>query len=146
MVEIRRTTSTLQSIKIPGDHVDTLASTKPPSLQSITANNSGVKIRENPDISVVEAEIDELIRSMNEISKANLDLIKSFGKRTFAVRKGAITIDNINDRKILADWDERKSLLKYKLRLFFQLRFNPDLEIKESLLESLGFKRCKRCH
>ena len=83
---------------------------------------------------------------MNEISKANLDLIKSFGKRTFAVRKGAITIDNINDRKILADWDERKSLLKYKLRLFFQLRFNPDLEIKESLLESLGFKRCKRCH
>lgn len=118
----------------------------PPSLQSISADNSGVESFENPDIVVVEAGIDGLIASMNEIRRANPALIKEFGKRTFAVRKGAVAIESSGDRAILDDWDDKKSLLKQKLRLFFQLRFNPDLELDGSILESLGFKKCRRCH
>lgn len=118
----------------------------PPSLQSITADNSGVETRENPDIASVESEIDELIKSMNEIRRVNPALIKEYGKRTFAIRSGNVPIGSSSDRSLLNDWDDKKALLKRRLRLFFQLRFNPDLEINGSLLDSLGFKKCKRCH
>jgi hypothetical protein len=118
----------------------------PPSLHSISANNSGVKSFENPDIAVVESDIDNLIGSLNEINRANRDLIKDFGRRSFYIKRGSIEIDSPSDRAVLDDWDSKKSLLKDKLRLFFQLRFNPDLELDGSLLESIGFKRCKRCH
>jgi len=118
----------------------------PPSLQSITADNSGIEARENPDIAEVEAEIDALIHSMNEIRRSNPVLIKEYGKRTFAVRKGTLTIDDADDRRMLGEWDEKKDLLKRKLRIFFQLRFNPELELGGALLEALGFKKCKRCH
>ena len=118
----------------------------PPSLQSITADNSGVETLENPDIARVEMEIDELIKSMNEIRRDNPLLIKDYGKRTFAVRNGTVSIENTSDRKVLDDRDSKKDSLKRKLRLFFQLRFNPELEISGSVLDSLGFKRCKRCH
>lgn len=118
----------------------------PPSLQSITADNSGIQTYSNPDIAVVEAEIDNTLRSMNEIRKKHPALIEKFGKRTFAVRNGSITIEDPSDLKILDEWDDKKSSLKQKLRLFFQLRFNPDLEIHGSLMQALGFKRCKRCH
>jgi len=118
----------------------------PPNLQSITADNSGIEERENPDIAEVEAEIDALIQSMNEFRRENPVLIKEYGKRTFAVRKGTLKIDDAGDRRMLEKWDEQKDLLKRKLRLFFQLRFNPDLEIGGALLEALGFKKCKRCH
>lgn len=118
----------------------------PPRMQSITADNSGVQALENPDISVVEAEIDEVIKSMNEIKKNNDLLIKDYGKKTFAVRKGTVSIESESDRKVLDDWHSKKELLKRKLRLFFQLRFNPDLEISGSVLDSLGFKKCKQCH
>ena len=118
----------------------------PPSKQSVTANNSGVQTLENPDIARVEMEIDEIIKSMNEIRKDNPLLIKDYGKRTFAVRNGTVSIESASDRKVLDDWDSKKDSLKRKLRLFFQLRFNPDLEISGSLLDSLGFKKCKQCH
>lgn len=118
----------------------------PPTLQSITADNSGVEVQENPDVSKVELEIDELLKSMEAIRRDNPDLIKNFGKRTFAVIKGTERIESSIERKILNDWDNKKNLLKRKLRLFFQLRFNPDLEINGSVLDSLGFKKCKRCH
>lgn len=118
----------------------------PTSMQSVTADNSGVQTLENPDIALVEKEIDETIKSMNEIRKNNPLLIKDFGKRTYAVRKGTISIESASDRKVLDDWDDKKELLKRKLRLFFQLRFNPDLEISGSVLDSLGFKKCKQCH
>lgn len=118
----------------------------PPSMQSITADNSGIRTLENPDIAGVEMEIDETIKSMNEIRKNNLLLIKDYGKRTFAVRKGTVSIESTSDRKVLDDWDSKKESLKRKLRLFFQLRFNPDLEISGSVLDSLGFKKCKQCH
>lgn len=118
----------------------------PPNLKSIEANNSGVRIQENPDILDVEKEIDNLIKTMNEIRKINPVLIKEYGRRTFAVRNKSIIIEEPTDEKILIDWDDKKNLLKQKLRLFFQLRFNPDLEMDGSLLETLGFKRCKRCH
>lgn len=118
----------------------------PPSLHSISANNSGVKSFENPDIAVVESDIDNLIGLMNEINRANHDLIKDFGRRAFYIKRGIIEIDSPGDRAILDDWDDKKSLLKQKLRLFFQLRFNPDLALDGSLLESIGFKRCQRCH
>ena len=118
----------------------------PPSLQSISVDNSGVKSLENPDIAVIEQEIDELIKSMNDISKNNSVLIKQYGKRTLGIRKGTIPIECPKDRGILDDWDSKKDELKRKLRLFFQLRFNPDLEISGSVLDSLGFKKCKQCH
>lgn len=118
----------------------------PPSLNSITADNSGVKKLENPDISVVEAEIDALIRMMNEIRVANPALIKEYGKRVFAVRQGILSVESSTDREVLEKWEDHKTLLKRKLRLFFQLRFNPDLELSGSVLESLGFRKCKRCH
>lgn len=118
----------------------------PPSMQSITADNSGIRMLENPDIAGVEMEIDETIKSMNEIRKNNLLLIKDYGKRTFAVRKGTVSIESTSDRKVLDGWDSKKESLKRKLRLFFQLRFNPDLEISGSVLDSLGFKKCKQCH
>lgn len=118
----------------------------PPSLQSIAADNSGVQSLENPDIAVIELEIDKLIKSMNDISRSNPVLIKEYGKRTLGIRKGTIPIECSKDREILEDWDSMKDVLKRKLRLFFQLRFNPDLEISGSVLESLGFNKCKRCH
>lgn len=118
----------------------------PPTLQSISADNSGVEVIENPDLAAVEGEIDQLISSMNEIRMANPALIKEFGRRTFAIQKGQLAVDSPGDRLILDDWDGKKSMLKRKLRLFFQLRFNPDLELDGSVLEALGFKRCRRCH
>lgn len=118
----------------------------PPSLQSITADNSGVETLENPEFAEVELEIDDLIKAMNEIRRSHPVLIKEYGKRTFAVRNGSIQIDDASDRRVLEDWDSKKDLLKRKLRLFFQLRFNPELEISGSVLDSLGFKKCKRCH
>ncbi len=118
----------------------------PPSMQSISANNSGVHRLENPDITRVEMEIDQIIKSMNVIMKSNSLLIKDYGKRTFAVRNGTISIENKSDRNVLDDWDSKKELLKRKLRLFFQIRFNPNLEISGSVLDSLGYKKCKQCH
>ena len=93
-------------------------------------------------------EIDKTITSMNEIRKNNIPLIKEYGRMTFAVLKGTFSIEAVSesDKKILVDWDKKKELLKHKLRLFFQLRFNPDLEISGSVLDSLDFKKCKQCH
>ena len=118
----------------------------PPSLKSITADNSGVERLENPDIAEVEAEIDALIKMMNQIRVANPALIKDYGKRTYAVRQGTLSIESATDREILGKWEDSKTVLKRKLRLFFQLRFNPDLELSGSLLDALGFRKCKRCH
>ncbi len=118
----------------------------PPDLRAISADNSGVAVVENFDVAAVEAEIDNLLNAMNEIRRANPTLIQEFGKRTFAVQRGKISIANEEDRATLNDWDKKKSTLKEKLRLFFQLRFNPDLELDSSLLDALGFKRCSSCH
>jgi hypothetical protein len=115
--------------------------------QQIQANNSGIETYENYDLSETEMKIDKLIRSMEEIRKNNFSLIDEFGKVTYKILvTKEIEIKNLSDQEILSDWDNKKSLLKREMRLFFQLKFNPDIEIKESLLESLGFVKCSRCH
>lgn len=118
----------------------------PPKIQSISANNSGIETHVNPDIGEIESEIDLLIQSMNELRANNPILIRDFGRRSFAVSNGDVSIDNPTDRAILGEWNKKKELLKNRLRTFFQLRFNPDLELKGAVLDSLGFRACKRCH
>ncbi len=118
----------------------------PPSVNSIEADNSGVDETENRDLTEVENEINELIALMGEVRSRHGDLIAEFGKRTYAIKQGTVKIDNQKDKAVLEDWEKKKEKLKGDLRLYFQLRFNPELELQGSVLESLGFKSCAQCH
>lgn len=118
----------------------------PPNLRSIEADNSGVEVVENRELSEVESEIDNLIEFMGSVRADRPELIDKYGKRTFMVKNGSIDIENADDRSTLVDWDKRKDTLKDRMRLYFQLRFNPDLEMKGTVLESVGFRPCAHCH
>lgn len=115
--------------------------------QEIKADNSGVEAYENYDLSGIEVKIDKLIESMKEIQKNNISLINEYGKKTYKILvTKELEIKNQDDYTLLSDWDNKKSLLKREMRIFFQLRFNPDIEVKESLLESIGYVKCSQCH
>lgn len=119
----------------------------PPSIRSIEANNSGVERHANRDIAEVEADIDSLIESMKELRSQEPDLIKKYGEKTFLLKKNSfLDMENQDNRELLERWHEMKESLKDNLRIFFQLRFNPDLKLDGSLLSALGFKACTRCH
>lgn len=65
----------------------------PLSLQSVAADNIGVQSLENPDIAVIEPEIDKLVKSMNDIGRGNPVFFKEYGKRILGIRKGTIPIE-----------------------------------------------------
>jgi hypothetical protein len=116
-----------------------------PRIEDFKADNSGIEEAENQKIEDIKRIIDASIVQMEEIQGSNIELINAYGKRTHLIQAKKIPLDNKIDIEILLNWHDLKNKLKKNLKIYFMLRFNPDLEFKDTTLETIGFKACKSC-
>ena len=124
------------------------------TLDEIVATNSGSKHQENINLRQLAKEIDDLIiQAGNHFKGTKLDRpVYEWAKRSYARRKEEpfrswlFGVDEAVLRQGLEILDERyKFPVMKKLKLYYQLRFNPHLKFEASLLEELNFVRCKTC-
>ena len=116
-----------------------------PRIEDFKADNSGIEEAENQRIEDIKRKIDNSILQMKQIQSSNLELINEYGKRTHFIQSKKILLNNKSDMEILLNWHNLKNNLKNNLKIYFMLRFNPDLEFKDTVLETIGFKACKSC-
>jgi ribosome-binding factor A len=65
--------------------------------------------------------------------------------KTYLLGKGRLGLQEAGDLEVLKAWHESKEVLKKDLKTYFKLKFNPDLEFQDTLLQSIGFRPCKSC-
>jgi len=124
-------------------------------LEEVVYKNSGFLGYDNICIEELEGKIDKLLKSAGLFyysSDKNTIILKRFGKLTFLAYKQESIYNNetgYDDDKVkvlLREYDnEFKKPLKDLLIKYYMLKFNPDIEIKKSLLDSIGFRQCSHC-
>lgn len=65
------------------------------------------------------------------------DLVKAYGLRSHVVRTGKLSLGQAAERDFVLAWDKEKSELKKELKEYFRIRFNPDLELQQTVLQSI---------
>lgn len=123
---------------------------------SIVINNSGTEKTKNKTLIEIKHELDKLLNEAQIYYQNNSEkqlLIKRFGKLTFlAYVKGNIFTNDsgLNDddlKKFLKEYDEKfKKPIKNLLIDYYRLLYNPNMIFSQSILETLGFKKCLSCH
>lgn len=104
--------------------------------------NSGIFSYENLSLDGIESAINELLQNS-----------KSFRNTDEFVKKkiDSITYADINTLKKMTGKQEKiwlenyKEPLSYLIQNYYWIKFNPELSVKKSVLDSLGFKSCRRC-
>jgi hypothetical protein len=117
----------------------------PPRIEEFQKGNSGIVAEENLPLVDISARIDERLHRMKMQRDQNPMLIDKYGMQTHLVRSGKVDVEDLLDRQLLDSWHEAKNALKTDLRTYFKLKFNPDLEFQDDLLQSVGFRPCKSC-
>lgn len=124
------------------------------TLDEIVVTNSGSKHQENIDLRQLANEIDDLIiRAGTHFKGTKLDRpVYEWAKRSYTCRKEEpltnwlFGVDEVELRRGLEILEERyKFPVMKKLKLYYQLKFNPNLKFESSLLEELNFVSCKTC-
>lgn len=108
--------------------------------QIIVRKNSGVAYVQNHDLSILESEIDGLLADAQERLRTS-HAIQGRGHRA---HEKSLQADEEFGQE-LREWSELKNHIKNKLRTYYQVRFNPQLQFDGSLLEQLGFRPCSTC-
>lgn len=117
----------------------------PPRIDEFRADNSGFTIEENPSLQKIQGQINKKIDAMKSKMDGHRKLISEYGMKTYLLRKGELVIQDASDREILLAWHDSKESLKKDLKTYFKVKFNPDLEFQDTLLQSIGFRPCKSC-
>ncbi|ANJ66650.1 hypothetical protein A9404_03995 [Halothiobacillus diazotrophicus] len=113
--------------------------------EELSASNSGITVEQNPRISEIKKAIDTKIREMLDFRRENIAIVCAYGNCTHKVKDGAVHIDDEGARRIVDQWHNLKEQLKTDLKTYFMVRFNPDLEFGDELLQKIGFKACNCC-
>lgn len=104
--------------------------------------NSGIYNYENQSLEFIESEIKEKLDESEKFRNSNEFIRKKIDYITFA---------NISRLKKMPGSEEGEWVKKYKeplLKLvqhYYWIKFNPELTVEKTVLDSLGFKACKRC-
>lgn len=116
----------------------------PPHIEEIQKQNSGIAIQENTSLVDIKDRIREQLEKMKQQRTRHSSLFGKYGYKTHLVEKNELPI-NVEEKEILRAWHDEKNRLKTDLKVYFKLKFNPDLEFEEDLLQSIGFRPCKSC-
>lgn len=114
--------------------------------------NGGFTFQNNFDLETLETQIYELIQKAYEFYNQN-------ATHTYVLDNYGINVQNkdpkdipfvfINyseSKKILEEFEQTYKLpIKYYLKEYYRVKYNPKLEFQGKLLEQLGFKPCRRC-
>ncbi len=115
--------------------------------QRIEYENSGFEIIENPSLSNVEFQVNNIINEANIFysrSKLHTDTIDLVGYKTYSLLKNNTDVDK---ESIIYIWHHHyKEPLKKKLIDYYRVMFNPDLEFSGELLDALGLIKCSQCY
>lgn len=117
-------------------------------LEHVSYDNSGVSYFENVSLDKLEEEIDKLIKKVNSLYRSS-DGIKKildlYGKRSYIEKDNLNLIPHI--RKILEDFHYKyKQKISDLLKIYYRVKYNPDLMFKGELLNQLGFVQCAHCY
>ncbi len=123
--------------------------------RAIDYSNSGAELKKDYSLNELEGEIDELLRRADEYFEDNLnlrDIIRRYQKLTFlAYVKGPLKsnqsgLDDEQLKAFLRSYEEGfKTPVKERLIEYYRILFNPSMTFDGTLLEKLGFRRCKSC-
>lgn len=106
--------------------------------------NSGDTIFRNRSFANIEAEIDSVLAKGEKYRSSSDDIRREVGAITFADIWKLKKQENKSNSE--AYWlNEIKEPLSNLIKTYYWVKFNPELTIKRSFLESLGFKLCMRC-
>ena len=122
----------------------------------VNYKNSGVDEIENLNLEELENEIDGLLREAGRFyykdDKTNT-ILRRFSKLTFLANKTEEIYDNdtgYSDEEVKKVLKEHLTRFKYpimdKIREWYKIKYNPELEFEGKLLEQLGFRPCSNCH
>ncbi|MFW1535817.1 hypothetical protein ACEV8P_22570 [Vibrio parahaemolyticus] len=104
--------------------------------------NSGMFSYQNLSLDSVEATIDELLESSEKFRNADEFIQRKIDNITYA---------DINTLKRKVGEKEKIWVGSYKeplsnlIQNYYWIKFNPSLSVEKSVLDSLGFKSCRRC-
>ena len=125
------------------------------SISDIEKDNSGIKEIENLNLFELERRIDGIISEAAKFFVSNPDkqeIIRRFQKITFLGYSSDVIYSNdtvLSDeelKKFLRQYDsEFKKPIKWLLREYFRVKYNPDLVFQGLLLEKLNFRQCAIC-
>lgn len=116
-----------------------------PHIGEMKASNSGVTSHDNVQLDDIRERISTRIEGMRIMRSQRPDLVKAYGLRSHVVRTGKLSLGQAAERDFVLAWDKEKSELKKELKEYFRIRFNPDLELQQTILQSIGFEPCKAC-
>ena len=115
--------------------------------------NSGAIEMDNIDLDTLESSIDELIKDANSFSASNGVIMAKYVKHTYLWNKpdqlfiGYGSYSDTEIREVLRTFETKfKQPLIKKLKEYYRIKFNPELELKSDLLSQLGFVSCQTCH
>jgi len=117
--------------------------------------NSGVEIKENLDLNNLERKIDTLIKEGQTFCRNGLynmlifSNYKSSSDYIFWCEQGKNFDVGISKEKvlnILKEFETKyKEPVKFLLKEYYRVKYNPELEFKGELLDQLGFSLCSHC-
>ena len=124
--------------------------------QEVNAPNSGIAEIEQYDLPELERRIDSIIRDCGRFWHNNADkqsIIRRFQKYTFLgyikdeIKNNDTELSDEELKDFLILYDKKfKRPLKNLLIEYYRIKFNPNLNFNENLLEQLGFVECQKCH
>lgn len=115
--------------------------------------NSDIEEFKNYDILDLEKKLDHLIKEAGQYYYKNKDILHYYSKQTFLAKQltpltilPGISISEPELRDFVNDYNKKyKEPVKVLLKEWYRLNYNPKLELKENILDSLNFKRCSSC-
>jgi hypothetical protein len=123
--------------------------------KAIEFQNAGLDTIDNLDLNSLENNINILIDSCLKYFNDNISLrntIRKYQKHTYlayspqpiAHNDSGMTDDGLKSFLKAYDMSYKKPVSNL-LRVYYRVKYNPELKFEGSLLESLGFKACNRC-
>lgn len=104
--------------------------------------NSGLHYYENQSLDFIEMAINKKINESEVFRNSSEVISKKINNKTFA---NISILKNAKDEHELI-WVERyKEPLSKLVQSYYWIKFNPTLSVEKTVLDSLGFKVCKRC-
>lgn len=119
---------------------------EPEYLARITTPNSGAGQMQNTNISEVEKQLDELLKSAEEYKNKSPEIRLTINKYGYKSHCPPEEESYPEENKIIRVWHQRKTDIKKIVFLYFMIKFNPDLKMSENILDSLGLKKCPLCY
>lgn len=122
-------------------------------MKALELANSGIVRIENNTLEEVEDKIDSLIKEAGKYyyaDKKNTAILKQYSRYTSIaytnkhLMRNETGFDENVVKEFLKDYDKRfKFPLKYYLREYYRIKYNPELKMNQKVLEMIGFHQCR---